>query len=70
MSGQGSMSYSNKEKYIGTFLKNNQHGNDAFFYANKEKFVGEWNNGEEVNGVLYSSTVNIKYTYKDRVKTE
>lgn len=39
-------------------------------YANKEKFVGEWSVSEEVNGILYTSTGQIKCTYKNGVKTE
>ena len=68
--GQGTYIWPNGDKYVGEFLKSKQNGKGTFFYANKEKFVGEWSNDKELNGIMYSSTGEIKCTYKNGVKIE
>ena len=42
--GQGTITYSNGNKYVGEFLKGKFHGQGTYSYANGDKYDGEWKN--------------------------
>jgi hypothetical protein len=51
--GLGTMKWPNGDKYVGTFLKGERHGQGKITYSNEseiKEFDGEWENGNKLRG--------------------
>ena len=48
MQGQGTLIYTDGEKFVGEFEYGRPHGQGTLTYADGEKFVGEFKNGKPI----------------------
>ena len=66
--GQGTFTYSNENKYVGSWKDGKPNGQGTFTLYDGSKYVGEWKDGKKWNGIRYDKNGNITGTWENGVK--
>ena len=66
--GQGTVTYSDGDKYEVEYKDGLQNGQGTRTFADGRKYVGEWKDGEKWNGTLYDKDGNETSKYLNGVK--
>ena len=67
MSGQGTYSFANGNRFEGSFQDNKIHGEGTYYFANGDRYVGTWMDGERQGPGVYYDTLGNSETMNFRV---
>lgn len=69
--GQGTTTDVNGDKYVGEFKHNKRHGRGTYTWAIEKskgiKYVGDWKNNKRWEGIEYSASGHVDWTYSSGV---
>jgi len=61
--GQGTMTYSDGDKYVGEYKNGKENGQGTYTFSNGDKYAGEYKDGKIWNGTEYDKDGNIEWKF-------